>query len=127
MKSDYQYSASIVYNNFPWPQSVSKEDIKKIETAGQTILNARAKHSGKSLAWLYNPETMPANLQDAHDALDNLIDDAYAYSGEHRDAPRVAFLFEQYQQLTSLLPTEADNEADKGVKSKQKKVGKVLV
>jgi hypothetical protein len=119
LESRYRYSNTIVYNNFPWPQGVSKEDIKKIETAGQAILNARAKHSGKSLAWLYNPETMPANLQDAHDALDNLIDDAYAYSGEHRDAPRVSFLFEQYQKLTSLLPTEADNEGDKVVKSKQ--------
>jgi hypothetical protein len=127
MKSDYSYSNTIVYNNFPWPQGVSKEEVKKIETAGQAILNARAKHSGKSLAWLYNPETMPANLQDAHDALDNLIDDAYVYSGEHRDAPRVSFLFEQYQKLTSLLPTDTDNEGDKVVKSKQKKVGKVLV
>jgi hypothetical protein len=120
LESRYQYSTSIVYNNFPWPQGVSKEDVKKIETAGQAILDARAKHVGKSLAWLYNPETMPQNLQDAHDALDNLIDDAYQYEGEHRDASRVSFLFEQYQKLTSLLPTDTDSKGDKVVKSKQK-------
>ncbi len=120
MKSDYSYSNTIVYNNFPWPQGVKKDDVKKIETAGQAILDARAKHVGKSLAWLYNPETMPQNLQDAHDALDNLIDDAYQYEGEHRDASRVSFLFEQYQKLTSLLPTDTDSKGDKVVKSKQK-------
>jgi hypothetical protein len=36
----------------------------------QAVLDARAKHPGKSPAWLYNPETMPKNLQAAHDLID---------------------------------------------------------
>jgi type I restriction-modification system DNA methylase subunit len=104
MKSDYQYSASIVYNNFPWPEA-GKENVA-IEAAGQAVLDARAKHKGKSLAWLYNPETMPSNLQTAHDELDDAVDEAYAYFGGNEDAPRVAFLFERYQQLTTLIPPE---------------------
>jgi len=32
------------------------------------------------------------------------VDAAYQYKGSKDDAARVAFLFERYQQLTSLLP-----------------------
>lgn len=57
-----------------------------------------------SLADLYDPLTMPANLLKAHNALDKAVDAAYGYKGAATDSARVAFLFERYQQLTSLLP-----------------------
>ena len=57
-----------------------------------------------SLADLYDPLTMPANLLKAHQVLDKAVDAAYGYKGAATDAARVAFLFERYQQLTSLLP-----------------------
>jgi len=47
---------------------------------------------------------MPANLLKAHQALDKAVDAAYGYKGAATDAARVAFLFERYQQITSLLP-----------------------
>ena len=51
---------------------------------------------------------MPANLLKAHQALDKAVDAAYGYKGgatnTNSDAARVAFLFERYQQITSLLP-----------------------
>ncbi len=120
LESRYRYSASIVYNNYPWPQDLDKATQKTIEAAGQAVLDARAKHKGKSLAWLYNPETMPSNLQDAHDAVDEAVDDAYAYFGGNEDAPRVAFLFEKYQKLTTLLPQEDEPADDKVVKKTKK-------
>lgn len=107
LESRFRYAPSI-YNNFPWPQDLDKATQKTIADAGQAVLDARAKHKGKSLAWLYNPETMPPNLQAAHDAVDEAVDDAYAYFGGNEDAPRVAFLFERYQQLTTLLPQDDD-------------------
>jgi hypothetical protein len=109
LESRYSYSSTIVYNNYPWPCESTVKQKKAIERAGKSILSARAKHRGKSLAWLYNPETMPANLQGAHDAVDEAVDEAYGYEGANDDTSRVAFLFNLYQQLTTLLP--ADDES----------------
>ncbi|GAB4212604.1 MAG: N-6 DNA methylase [Rhodoferax sp.] len=123
LKSDYRYSKDIVYNNFPWPEfSESYKQNKPlahinqaqaaIETAAQTVLDVRAKfQSGAhpaTLADLYDPLTMPSELLKAHQKLDAAVDKAYEASGGKKsyksDAERVAFLFELYQKLTSLLP-----------------------
>ncbi|MDI1362607.1 MAG: hypothetical protein PSU72_11105 [Methylotenera sp.] len=105
LKSDYRYSASLVYNNFPWP--VLQANIHApLEACSQAVLDARAAHINASLADLYDPLTMPTNLLKAHQALDKAVDAAYGYKGANTDAARVAFLFERYQQLTSLLPPE---------------------
>ena len=130
LKSDYQYSASLVYNNFPWPalpvrgelvepqqtanaSTGSARAVKNIEISAQAVLDARAVHVNASLADLYDPLTMPANLLKAHQALDKAVDAAYGYKGANTDAARVAFLFERYQQLTSLLPTEKTKKTAK--------------
>jgi hypothetical protein len=104
MKSDYQYSINIAYNNYPWPSDLGAPVKQAIIEASQAVLRARERHPSHSLAWLYNPETMPANLRAAHDVLDAAVDDAYGYEGGNDDASRVAFLFARYQELTSLLP-----------------------
>ena len=121
LESRYRYSAGIVYNNFPWltlpvrgelvePQQAvnastgSARAVKNIEAAAQAVLDARAVHTNASLADLYDPLTMPANLLKAHQVLDKAVDAAYGYKGAATDAARVAFLFERYQQITSLLP-----------------------
>ncbi len=104
LKSDYSYSNTIVYNNFPWPAQVSAARRRAIEAAGQAVLDARALYPDSSLADLYDPLAMPPELQKAHRAVDKAVDAAYAYQGDKADAPRVAFLFVLYQQLTSLLP-----------------------
>ena len=108
IKSDYRYSNTIVYNNYPWPQALTPGARAAVEQAAQAVLNARDAYPDKSLAWLYNPDTMPANLRDAHDALDVAVDDAYNYMGRDDDADRVAFLFERYRELTTLLPKAED-------------------
>ena len=103
LKSDYSYSNTIVYNNYPWPDSTDKHHAT-IEAAAQSILDARALYPESSLADLYDPLSMPPELVKAHAALDKAVDAAYQYKGGKDDAARVAFLFERYQQLTSLLP-----------------------
>ncbi len=103
LESRFRYEPA-VYNNFPWPE-VNALQTAKIEIAAQAILDARALHTNSSLADLYDPLTMPANLLKAHNALDKAVDTAYGYKGALSDAARVAFLFERYQQITSLLPS----------------------
>jgi hypothetical protein len=102
MKSDYQYSAGIVYNNFPWPEPTDKQQAA-IEAAAQVLLVARAKFSTSTLADLYDPLTMPPELVKAHQALDRAVDAAYGKTVFKTEAERVAFLFERYQVLTAPL------------------------
>lgn len=113
LKSDYRYSAGIVYNNFPWPEIADEKHRTAIEAAAQGVLDARAKFPESTLADLYDPLTMPPALVKAHQQLDKAVDATYlaAEKAAGRKAPklgtdaeRVAFLFERYQHLTSLLP-----------------------
>jgi hypothetical protein len=107
LKSDFRYSAGIVYNNYPWPHDMTDKQREAVRVAAQGVLDARAEHQkGKtpaSLADLYNPTTMPANLTKAHAALDKAVDAAYGKKGLKTDAERVAYLFTLYEQYTSLL------------------------
>jgi len=107
MKSDYRYSAGIVYNNFPWPDEPTNKQRAAIEAAAQAVLDARAQFPQSSLADLYDPLTMPPALVKAHQTLDRAVDSCYRKAPFTSDAQRVAFLFERYQQLTSLLPAVA--------------------
>lgn len=107
LKSDYRYSASVVYNNFPWPDP-SEAQCEAIERTGTGILDARKHYPGSTLADLYDPRTMPMDLRKVHEANDKAVDSAYKYKGAKTDAARVAFLFSLYERLTSLLPSEGD-------------------
>ena len=106
LKSDYRYSAGIVYNNYPWPDESSDKQRTTIEAAAQAVLDARAQFPQSSLADPYDPLTMPPALVKAHQALDRAVDACYRKAAFASDAQRVEFLFERYQQLTSLLPAE---------------------
>ncbi len=125
LESRYQYSITIVYNNFPWADALTRPSdtlsqrergaVEAIEAAAQGVLDARTEHPESSLADLYDPLTMPANLLKAHQKLDAAVDAAYylshAADGAKKswksDAERVAFLFTLYQKFTSLLPTDS--------------------
>jgi hypothetical protein len=121
LESRYSYSNTIVYNNYPWPgfagEALSDKHHKAIEQAAQCVLDARAQFAGASLADLYDPLTMPPALLKAHQKLDTAVDAAYQPSGGKKsyasDAERVAFLFELYQRITSLLPAPAAKKKQK--------------
>ena len=100
MKSDYSYSLSIVYNNFPWcnPTPQQKE---KIEQTTQAILDARAKYPDCSLADLYDETTMPPELRKAHQANDKAVMQAYGFDYKTMtESECVAELMKMYQKLT---------------------------
>ncbi|HRZ08033.1 MAG TPA: class I SAM-dependent DNA methyltransferase, partial [Candidatus Competibacteraceae bacterium] len=103
LESRYRYSAGIVYNNFPWPQTQTGKQKQAIEDAAQAVLDARVQFPNASLADLYDPLTMPAALTKAHRKLDAAVDRAYAKRTFTGDSDRVVFLFELYQQITSPL------------------------
>jgi hypothetical protein len=100
MKSDYMYSVGVVYNPFPWPDldDAKKEKLGKL---GQAILDARAKHPQSTLADLYDPLTMPADLRKAHEANDKAVDQLYRKEPFASDRERVEFLLARYEQITA--------------------------
>jgi hypothetical protein len=75
------------------------------------VLAARAQFPDATLADLYDPLTMPPALLKAHQKLDAAVDKAYGKTGFKSDAERVAFLFQRYQALTSLLPAAQPKSA----------------
>lgn len=100
MKSDYQYSNKIVYNNFPWP-TPTEEQKAKIEQTAQAILDARALYPGSSLADLYDEVTMPPELRKAHQENDKAVMRAYGFDIKTTtETSCVAELMRRYQELT---------------------------
>ena len=102
LKSDYRYSNTIVYNNFPWP-TPTEIQIAKIEQTAQAILDARALYPDSSLADVYEDLTMPAELRKAHQDNDRAVMEAYGWkaSSQFTESMCVAELFKLYQQMTA--------------------------
>jgi hypothetical protein len=102
LKSDYRYSKDIVYNNFPFPDEPAAALVQAVEKAAQGVLDERKVHQagGKSLADLYDPLKMPAELLAAHRRLDLAVDACYGIKkGFGSEAGRVGWLFGRYQKL----------------------------
>ena len=96
MKSDYAYSATIVYNNFPWCEPTDAQKAK-IEQTAQAILNARALYPDSSLADLYDEVAMPPDLRKAHNSNDKAVMQAYGFESSMTESEIVAELFKLYQ------------------------------
>ncbi|MBQ2548863.1 MAG: methylase [Treponema sp.] len=98
LKSDYSYSNTIVYNNFPWC-TPTDEQKAKIEKTAQAILDARAKYPDSSLADLYDETLMPPELRKAHQENDKAVMQAYGFSTKMTESECVAELFKLYEKL----------------------------
>ena len=98
LKSDYRYSASIVYNNFPWPTPTEAQKAK-IEQTAQAILDARNKFPDCSLADLYDEAAMPPDLRKAHQENDRTVMAAYGFNIKMSESECVAELFKMYQKM----------------------------
>lgn len=103
LKSDYRYSNSIVYNNFPWPENPSTKQIATIEEKAQKVLDIRLSFPNSSLADLYGNLTMPPVLIKAHKELDRAVDLAYRSQVFTNEANRMVYLFELYEKYTADL------------------------
>ena len=99
LKSDYRYSNTVVYNNFPWPAPTDAQKAK-IEQTAQAILDARALYPEASLADLYDELTMPPELRTAHQQNDRAVMQVYGFSvRDMTESSCVAALMKMYQQL----------------------------
>jgi len=98
LKSDYRYSAAVVYNPFPWPE-VTVEQCEEITQLAEEVLLTRAEFPGLTLAKLYDPDKMPADLLAAHQVLDAAVDKLYRKRPFKDSTERLGCLLEHYENL----------------------------
>lgn len=100
LKTDYRYSNALGYNTFPIPP-LSSDQKAELEEHAWAIIGARDAHPGKTIAWLYDPKTMPQNLRDAHRALDDALEKIYIGRPFKDDTERLEHLFKMYEKMVA--------------------------
>ncbi|MDJ0323146.1 N-6 DNA methylase [Cryobacterium sp. PH31-AA6] len=100
MKTDFRYSNTIVYNNFPMPP-LSEAVKQRLAAAALRVLDVREYHCEQTLAELYDPDLMPADLRSAHADVDALVDSVYSKSEYETDEQRLSDLFSMYEKMTA--------------------------
>lgn len=100
LKSDYRYSATLVYNTFPWPD-VTEPKRKHIESLAEEVLLIREDYPDKTLAELYDPDKMPEPLLKAHKALDRAVEALYRDRPFRDASERLEHLFGRYERLVA--------------------------
>ena len=113
MKTDYRYSNTIVYNNFPVPE-LSAQAKNELSQRALRVLDVREYHSEFTLAELYDPDKMPDNLRQAHAEVDAAVDKLFSARPFESDEARLSVLFAMYKEAI-----EAEEAA--GAKGKRKK------
>lgn len=100
LKSDYRYSAQLVYNTFPWP-TISEKQKHQIKSLSENVLLIRERYPEKNLAELYDPEKMPKDLLDAHQCLDIAVEKLYRDKPFRDSSERLEYLFNAYEKLAA--------------------------
>lgn len=100
LESRYRYSASVVYNPFPWPD-VTEQQRQEIKNLAEEIRLTREEFPGRTLAELYDPDKMPAKLLAAHQALDRAVDRLYRERPFKDAADRLSCLLARYEALVA--------------------------
>lgn len=101
LETRYRYSAGLCYNTFPFPK-LSDAKKSEIEEAATDILLTREPYLtlGKTLADLYDPDTMPQELREAHAKLDDIVESCYPGYPFATDEARLECLFKMYEKMT---------------------------
>lgn len=98
LETRIRYSANLCYNTFPFPEITQKQK-EQITLHVFAVLEEREKHSGKTLAQLYDPDKMPKGLKEAHHQLDLAIERCYRLKPFESDTERLEYLFKEYEKM----------------------------
>jgi len=108
IKSDPSFANTLVWNTLPFP-AITADERQAIVAGGEAVLAARARQSGRTLAEMYEPTAMAADLIDAHDQLDTAVDAAFGFDRPPTLVDRQQRLFDRYTEMTTAgqltLPT----------------------
>ena len=95
-----RYSNTLGWNTFPVPDLTAKNKADLTRCA-EHILLAREAHFPATIADLYDPKTMPANLRQAHAANDETLERIYIGRRFKNDTERLEHLFQRYTDMTT--------------------------
>ena len=100
MKTDFRYSNTLGWNTFPVPllTAQNKADLTR---CAENILLAREAHFPATIADLYDPDTMPENLRQAHAHNDEVLERIYIGRRFRNDTERLEKLFDLYTKMTA--------------------------
>ncbi len=100
LRSDYSYSNTLGWNTFPVP-TLTEQNKADLTRCAEEILLARESHFPATIADLYDPDKMPANLREAHGRNDETLERIYIGRRFKNDTERLEKLFELYTQMTA--------------------------
>jgi hypothetical protein len=107
MKTDFRYSNTLGWNTFPVP-TLTEKNKADLTRCAEDILLVREHHFPATIADLYDPENMPADLRAAHDRNDEVLERIYIGRHFKNDTERLEKLFELYTKMTaSAAPAQA--------------------
>lgn len=100
LETRFSYSNKMGWNTFPVPKltSTNKADLTR---CAENILLAREHHFPATIADLYAPGQMPADLQEAHEQNDETLERIYIGRRFRNDTERLEKLFSMYAEMTA--------------------------
>jgi hypothetical protein len=113
LKTDFRYSNTLGWNTFPVPTLTDKNKADLTRCA-EDILLAREVHFPATIADLYDPQAMPANLRAAHDRNDEVLERIYIGRRFKNDTERLEKLFELYTRMTEGKAESKDRKSGGG-------------
>ncbi|WP_026988481.1 class I SAM-dependent DNA methyltransferase [Fodinicurvata fenggangensis] len=105
IKTDFRFSNTLGWNTFPVPKLTEKNK-RDLTRCAEDLLLAREAHFPETIADLYDPEKMPADLRAAHDRNDEVLERIYIGRRFRNDTERLEKLFELYTKMTSPRSTK---------------------
>ena len=102
LETRIRYSSQICWNNYPFP-TITEKKRDELSKLTETILKVRESYPEKTIAQLYDPDTMPDELLKAHLALDETIEKCYRDRAKPfaNDEERLEYLFAEYERMAA--------------------------
>ncbi|KKB07171.1 lactate dehydrogenase [Devosia geojensis] len=111
MKTDFRFSKTLGWNTFPVP-TLTEKNKADLTRCAEDILLARETHFPATIADLYDPEKMPANLREAHERNDEVLERIYIGRRFRNDTERLEKLFELYTKMAASSGTAKRRKAE---------------
>ena len=113
MRTDFSYSNTLGWNTFPVP-TLTEKNKADLTRCAEDILLAREAHFPATIADLYDPEKMPADLREAHERNDEVLERIYIGRRFRNDSERLEKLFELYTRMAAGRPASPGRSRQRG-------------
>jgi hypothetical protein len=99
LETRYRYSNTLGWNTFPI-SALTEKNKTDLTRCAEDVLLAREHHFPATIADLYDPDTMPDDLRQAHERNDEVLERIYIGRRFKNDTERLEKLFDLYMKMT---------------------------